>query len=1103
MNMATVKPNLADQRQRDLAAGDVTRSYCIEAAAGTGKTTLLVDRLLSIVRRGAAELRQVAAITFTEKAAAELRVRLRQKLEENRHRAAGHDRERFGQALEQLDRANISTIHAFAASLLRERPVEAGVDPGFEQLDEMGSQLLFDEIWRTWKEQQRAEPPIILRRLLALEINPESVKSLAGTLLENRDLALLPASPPPPSPVSDIWNEIAGAVARLQTLARYCIAPQDRGLRQIQRLAGVVARTPADGLNHERTVLLDLAVASNLGSKGNWATEAACAEQKEICRQLKTIVETAPARLGPGLAAGVLDWLKGFLLAVEREKRRRGVLDFQDLLLKARDLVRDHPEVRAYFQQRFRFLLVDEFQDTDPLQAELVFYLGEEEALAQNWREVRLSCDKLFLVGDPKQSIYRFRRADIQIYQQAKRMLAGGGAGQAPLVIQQNFRSSPAVIEAINRLFAPQMAGDEYQADYAPLMPAPGRPNPGPGLVLLFPPDGSAPGNMPEYFRAEAELLARCIKRVADAADSPLKIWDKRKKETRPPAFGDIAVLFPVTSGLGYYEDVLRACGIPFQVDAGRQFYTRRETRALLSVLAAIDNPEDAIAVVAALRSPFFGLSDADLFLFRHAGGRFHYLRRLPDGFPRMAHCLEQLRCWHRARARLSLSALLDLVLDESCVLQFLLLLPDGEQAVANLLRLVELARRFEAEPGAGTRTFLGWLEQRAAAELAEAEVAFAGEQEDAVHLLTIHAAKGLEFPVVALASLACNQRRREDVFIDHAKQQIGISLKCGDYRLNTANFSGLAEAEQKRGRAEDLRLLYVAATRAQDCLLLPRLAPEPAGARSPRFLDFLDGPLSAYGGRPEKTALADGVLRWCGEDLPAIDRPPSALRHSVESLAPADKMVAEILAEREAWRAGLATIGVTPPRIDGKAAGRGDLGPSASFPARTGAGSELADETWQAGTTARVLGSAFHRIMNAVELQDERVPDLMIERIAAAEGAGQHAAMLKTWVAGTLSSPLWARARKAGGIWREAPFCIAHEGEVKEGSIDLLFEENGELVLVDYKTDAAKAGDLPAVIESHRAQLELYGEAVEQLTGRRPKEALLYFVRLGITEAI
>jgi ATP-dependent helicase/nuclease subunit A len=904
----------------------------------------------------------------------------------------------------------------------------------------MGSQLLFDAVWRTWKERQLEDPPAILRRLLALEINPESVQSLAGTLLENRDLALLDAPAPPPSPLNDIWGEVTEAVAKLLSLARYCIAPEDRGLRQIQRLAGVVARTPADELNRERTLLLDLAVASNLGSKGNWATEAACAEQKEICRQLKAMVEAAQTRLGPGLVAGVLDWLKGFLLAVEREKRKRGVLDFQDLLLKARDLVRDHPEVRAWFQQRFRFLLVDEFQDTDPLQAELVFYLGEEEARAQDWREVKLSRDKLFLVGDPKQSIYRFRRADIQIYQQAKRMMAVGGDGQA-LVIQQNFRSSPAVIEAVNRLFAPQMAGDEYQADYVPLVPAPGRTNPGPGLVLLFPPDGSAPGNMEGYFKSEAELLARCIKRIAHAGDSPLKIWDKRKKETRPPAFGDIAVLFPVTSGLGYYEDVLRACGVPFQVDAGRQFYTRRETRALLSVLAAIDNPEDAIAVAAALRSPFFGLSDADLFLFRHAGGRFHYLRRPPDGFPRMAHCLEQLRRWHRARARLSLSALLDLVLDESCVLQFLLLLPDGEQAVANLLRVVELARRFEAEPGAGTRTFLGWLEQRAAAELAEAETAFADEQEDAVHLLTIHAAKGLEFPVVALASLACNRRRREDVFIDHATRQIGISLKCGDHRLNAANFLGLAEAEQKRGRAEDLRLLYVAATRARDCLVLPRLAPEPAGARTPRFLDFLDGPLSTYGERPEKTRLDNGVLLLRGEDLPAIDWSSSALRHGVGSHAPTDEMVAEILAEREAWRAGLAAIGVVPPEKDGEAGSRGDSEPSASSFGRPGAGPDLAEETRQAGITARVLGSAFHRIMHALELQDERAPELLIERIAAAEGAGQHAAMLKAWVTGTLSSPLWARVRKAGRIWREAPFCIAHEGEVKEGSIDLLFE--------------------------------------------------------------
>ena len=301
-----------------------------------------MDRLLCIIRSGAAELRHVAAITFTEKAAGELRVRLRQRLEGGRDQAQGREREKFCRALEQIDRASISTIHAFASSLLRERPVEAAVDPGFEQLDEMGSQLLFDEVWRKWKERQLQEAPAILRRLLALDIDLDRIRTLAVKLLENRDLAVptntIPseAGPAMPgqgaraiSPVQQIWEQIIEGVEQLKALANHCTSTSDRGFRQIQRLAKLVTLTPADERARERILLLDLTIAGHLGAQSNWWPASACAEQKEICKRLKAMVENAPVQLGPGLTADVLVWLQGFLQEIDREKRRRGVLDFR------------------------------------------------------------------------------------------------------------------------------------------------------------------------------------------------------------------------------------------------------------------------------------------------------------------------------------------------------------------------------------------------------------------------------------------------------------------------------------------------------------------------------------------------------------------------------------------------------------------------------------------------------------------------------------------------------------------------------------------------------------------------------------------------------
>jgi ATP-dependent helicase/nuclease subunit A len=947
----------------------------------------------------------------------------------------------------------------------------------------MGSQLLFDEVWKKWKEQQLDRPVPILRRLLSLEINPDSIKALAARLVENRDIVLSLAPAAPELSVEKLWLPIVEAVRRLEKLKKHCTCDGDRGRQQIERLVQVLSQTAADELDRERAIFFDLHVDGNAGAQSNWFPASSCADQKSICAQLKTILEDARQRLGESLTAGVLAWLTDFLNEVEKEKRARGVLDFQDLLLKARDLVRDRADVRSYFQQRIRFLLVDEFQDTDPLQAELVFFLAEEGATARDWREVRLCADKLFLVGDPKQSIYRFRRADIQVYEKAKQILT---RLNEPLVIQQNFRSSPFLLKVINDLFAPQMIAGDYQAAYVPLEPAPDRPNAGPGLALLFPPDTYVPDRMSAYFAAEADFIARYIKSVCHVDASPVKVWDKQTRQPRTPAFRDVAVLLPVTTSLACYEDAFRSCGVPFQVDAGRQFYARRETRDLISVLRAVDNPEDAIPVVAALRSPFFGLSDEDLLLYRHAGGSFQYLRKAVEGFPRMAQSFEQLRRWHRGRAAAPLSSVVDTVLDESCVLPFFLLLPDGEQAVANLLRIVELARQFEGHPGACLRSFVDWLEQREASELAERETPFGDEQDDVVHILTIHTAKGLEFPIVALASMGCNQRSTEDVLVDHARGEVALSLKCGEQRMKSANFDSLAAVEHDRARAEDLRLFYVAATRAKDCLVIPRVSP-PNG-RNPRFLDFFQSQLAVYGSKPRQTTCANGVLLVRAEDLPEPNAPATVLRRNVGAVTPADALVAPIVAERDRWQHSLKNAGLRTAETKQEAA----------VWQRDGG-----EKQWRAGATAKALGTAFHRIMHQVQLQGDPLIDAIVEAAAVDQEIPQQAATLKDWVTRALASPLLERARRARRLWREVPFCIDHAGAVTEGYIDLLFEEPDGLVLVDYKTEDVQPLFVSSTADSHRPQLEIYREAIRQFAGRNPKEVALYFVRPGMVQTV
>ncbi|MGA3211921.1 MAG: UvrD-helicase domain-containing protein, partial [Terriglobales bacterium] len=309
--MGVPKVILIDHAARDQAVARIDQSYCVEAAAGTGKTYLMIQRLLTLVTKGV-DLTTVAAITFTEKAAAELQARLREGIEKGRTTAeTPKDTEHFSAALEQIDRSSISTIHAFAASLLRERPVEAGIDPGFEVLDEMGSQLLFDEVWQTWKREQLGSAPPVVRRLLSLGIKLGTVEELARKLLANRDIVVLvqPSNTSPPT--NQIWDEVVGLVRKLGALKKKCADESDLGYQHIEELEAVVERTPADELSRERALMVDFKVGSR-GQKGNWRT-GACDQQKDICRQLKETIAQAPKRLGPSLTAAVLVWLKSFL----------------------------------------------------------------------------------------------------------------------------------------------------------------------------------------------------------------------------------------------------------------------------------------------------------------------------------------------------------------------------------------------------------------------------------------------------------------------------------------------------------------------------------------------------------------------------------------------------------------------------------------------------------------------------------------------------------------------------------------------------------------------------------------------------------------------
>ncbi len=425
----------ADQAVRDRVVRDFDTTFLLEAGAGTGKTTVLVSRILALVRTGRATLDRIVAITFTEKAAGELKLRLREGIEDALERTQQEDeRQRLLAAATDLERAPVSTIHAFAGALLRERPFEAGLDPGFQVAAEIAGERVLDDAWDAWFDQSMAAADPTLLRALTLGLKIADLKKAAVKMAHERDVLGSP-QPRPPYAATSLKQRVRDAIATLQPLKARCTNTDDDAYQQIERLEAFLKRAErADGLALER-LLRELYVNANKGQQGNWNPKDACKQVKAELKALKEAREQYEKASNADLAWALRDRLRGFLDAYEARKQQRAVVDYADLLLKTRDVLTRHLPVRRYFQKRFDYILVDEFQDTDPLQAQIALLLAEDENAepkARDWREVRLKEGKLFVVGDPKQSIYRFRRADIAIYEEVKRLIEASGGEVLP-----------------------------------------------------------------------------------------------------------------------------------------------------------------------------------------------------------------------------------------------------------------------------------------------------------------------------------------------------------------------------------------------------------------------------------------------------------------------------------------------------------------------------------------------------------------------------------------------------------------------------------------------------------------------------------------------
>jgi ATP-dependent helicase/nuclease subunit A len=843
-----------DQRQRDLILTALERNMLVEASAGSGKTTSMVGRMVALLRAERCTVSQMAAMTFTRKAAAELRARFQVQIERTLHEMHAQGQlipKRLQDALGKVEQCFIGTIHSFCARLLRERPVEAGVDPSFRELDELEEAQLQETAWEEFLALALARGDPLIGKLAEVGLELSHLRTACTRFADYGDVEEWPAPATPPPDAAHLRDLLRQYHQHMMLLAEDF--PEDAGndklmplYRRLPRLAAV-----AD-LQQLPELMAHLEQYKALKASGivqrNWPGKDAKtkgAKAKEELERWNSFVERhiEPARQQwrSHRYPLVLEALHKAAAHFRTVREREGVLNFQDLLLRARDLLRNHPNVREHFRERLTHLLVDEFQDTDPLQAEVILYLTATEEAEKDWRKCRPRPGSLFVVGDPQQSIYRFRRADIVTYDRVKQILLATGGEVVPLTT--NFRSQPSLVQWVNGVFAktfPPTATPQAPA-HRPMRTVPDKDEvAGSTLLQLVIPATHTNKDQAAYY--EAMQVAHAIRKALQEGFPPLE-----GQRHAPNRADDFLIVTWNRQRLSYFGMALDALGIPYQSAGSTTLNEMPELRLLCQLVEAITRPEDPVALLAVLRGELFGFSDPALYAYHKAGGTFDWTADLPDTLPAQERprweaafaLLERCADWWD---RLSPVAAVERIIEETGLLAWPGLQGVSARSSLSLGKLLELLRR-EAAQAATKGELAVWLRSLVDKREKHDSLSPPPRTEPCVRLMNLHKVKGLEAPVVFLADTNGAWEPPVELHIDRSAERTRGYLAVRGEQEGFGEAPLLAhppewEQQEKQEKtfttAERQRLLYVAATRAGRHLVISQRDDEKLNDRNP-----------------------------------------------------------------------------------------------------------------------------------------------------------------------------------------------------------------------------------------------------------------------------
>ena len=1137
--------------QQAAAVDSVDRNVVLTSGAGCGKTAVLAFRFAELLKCSDRDdaVRRLVAVTFTEKAAVEMRQRLAGLLSDMATEADPSRRQQIQGWIDDLPEARISTIHSFCAGILRTHAVRAGIDPAFDVLAEqiVADQMVDDAVNRAVitavEGGGEAVAALLVRRRF------ETVLAAVAELVEQRT-AYNPADYADADTIFARWDQ---RLAAQRTAAQEQLADDTALAAELDALLAIECKDPTDKLavwlrehvSLARLVMRDSEAwtsetfatlsekAGGIGSAKNWPL----ADVKELRHRMKAAL--APFADLAVLAAGELGELDrqaaedlATLTALASDanalyaaaKRSRGAMDFDDLQDCTDRLLRANPDVQAQLAAGIDQLLIDECQDTNPIQMELLWRLIAGESL-------EAPPGKLFVVGDVKQSIYRFRGADVSLFGEIARRLGEDGR----LSLGTSFRTHAAGLALVNRLFAP-LIGDGYEAidafreDTPPSAPV--------EILLASNEDGDM--NAEKATAAQAALVAERIRELVDSGE-PV-VWDAAADTYRPARYADIAILFVRMTASAEYERQLAAAGVPYYVVAGAEFFHQQEVYDLLNALRVIDDPYSDTALVGVLRSSLVGLDDNALMHLAEVCEKpllpslphEDLARRLNKSAAQALHeAIQWIGELSAGKDAAGLDELIERIVTECGYEATLLAQPQGKRKVGNVRLLISHARSAAAE-GMSLADFITQMDKLTLTDARYEQAAVAGEADDVVRLMTIHKAKGLEFPIVVVPDLNAGGRGSHRGCLLHQRDWGWTTKPPGgddDDGEKPLSAELARQAEQRDDLAETIRKYYVALTRHEDRLILigADQRNKDGTIKGNCFLRTLDEQLGVL------TAVDDGrdeiVYNWDGRDYamrvqrriatPTSSRQAaSAGRALLNDAADGADLAARALAAASTGD-NLPLIGPLPSSVGQvelavtalsefvqcpqRYRWRYDLRvPQTALPREAdGAARE------SAGPDAASAGTFFHRCMELLDFDAPQTADTVARQAAAETGIGDEfipslTAELADMIEQFRQTPLWQQLASAEQSHRELDFILSTSSATLRGQIDLLTADaDGTWRIVDYKSDRLNGADVAEHSRHHELQMRIYAAAAAGFLGSPPAEAVLYYLRTGETHTI